>query len=372
MLTPFWLRLLGARVGPRAEVSTVVPVPSLMEVGTGAFLADDALVAPRRLFNGWVHMGPVRVGRRAFVGNSGIVAPGRTVPDGALIGVLSAAPASAQPGSSWLGQPAMELPRKPAVTDCSRTYAPPRRLVIGRALVECCRVLPMILSVMLGLLVLEVVGWVYISVGVPQAILVSGPVLLVAGLVATAVSVAAKWALVGRYDVAEHPLWTSFVWRNELADTFTEQFAVPWLVGMSIGTPLYLSGCEPWGARVGRGVWCETHWLPEPDLVELGDGVSINRGSIIQTHLFHDRLMRLDRVRLEESSTLGPHSIVLPEPPSGLARARPPHPWCCVGSRFRKTAAGLATPSRPGLVPSDSCQGPGRAPLQPIPAREPR
>ena len=259
-----------------------------MEVGTEAFLADDALIAPRRLFNGWVHMGPVRVGRRAFVGNSGIVAPGRTVPDGALIGVLSAAPASAQPGSSWLGQPAMGLPRKPAVTDCSRTYAPPRRLVIARALVECCRVLPMILSVMLGLLVLEVVGWVYISVGVSQAILVSGPVLLVAGLVATAVSVAAKWALVGRYDVAEHPLWTSFVWRNELADTFTEQLAVPWLVGMSIGTPLVPLWLRAMGARVGRGVWCETHWLPEPDLVELGDGVSINRGSIIQTHLFHD------------------------------------------------------------------------------------
>ena len=32
----------------------------------------------------------------------------------------------------------------------------------------------------------------------------------------------AKWVLVGRLRPSEHPLWSSFVWRNELADTFVE------------------------------------------------------------------------------------------------------------------------------------------------------
>ena len=40
-----------------------------------------------------------------------------------------------------------------------------------------------------------------------------------------------KWLLVGRFRAVEHPLWSSFVWRNELADTFVEVLAVPWLVG---------------------------------------------------------------------------------------------------------------------------------------------
>ena len=44
------------------------------------------------------------------------------------------------------------------------------------------------------------------------------------------------------------------------------------------------------GARIGRGVWCETYWLPEADLVELGDGSTVNRGCVVQTHLFHDRI----------------------------------------------------------------------------------
>jgi acetyltransferase-like isoleucine patch superfamily enzyme len=33
---------------------------------------------------------------------------------------------------------------------------------------------------------------------------------------------------------------------------------------------------------------------------------------VIQTHLFHDRLMRLDEVHVGAGATVGPHSIVLP------------------------------------------------------------
>jgi non-ribosomal peptide synthetase-like protein len=66
------------------------------------------------------------------------------------------------------------------------------------------------------------------------------------------------------------------------------------------------------GAGVGRGVWCESYWLPESDLVTLGEGVSVNRGCVLQTHLFHDRIMRMDTVILDQGATLGPGGIVLP------------------------------------------------------------
>ena len=52
------------------------------------------------------------------------------------------------------------------------------------------------------------------------------------------------------------------------------------------------------GARIGRGVWLETYWLPESDLVRLGDGATVNRGCVVQTHLFHDRIMSMDEVRI--------------------------------------------------------------------------
>jgi non-ribosomal peptide synthetase-like protein len=66
------------------------------------------------------------------------------------------------------------------------------------------------------------------------------------------------------------------------------------------------------GARIGRGVWLETYWLPESDLVHLGDGATVNRGCVVQTHLFHDRIMSMDEVRIDEGATLGPNGIILP------------------------------------------------------------
>ena len=59
------------------------------------------------------------------------------------------------------------------------------------------------------------------------------------------------------------------MWRNELADTFVEVVAAPWFARPATGTPLLNVWLRSLGAQIGRGVWCETYWLPETDLVEL-------------------------------------------------------------------------------------------------------
>lgn len=38
----------------------------------------------------------------------------------------------------------------------------------------------------------------------------------------------------------------------------------------------------------------------------------MNRGCVVQTHLFHDRIMSMDLVSLDAGATLGPHSVILP------------------------------------------------------------
>ncbi|WDV50557.1 amino acid adenylation domain-containing protein [Streptomyces coeruleorubidus] len=307
LVTPVWLRLLGMRIGRRAEVSTVLALPSLTTVGEGAFLADDTLTAPYELGGGWLRIGRAEIGRRAFLGNSGMTAPGRSVPDGGLVGVLSATPKKAKKGSSYLGLPPVRLPRAASGGDQSRTYDPPARLLWARALVELCRIVPVFCSAALAVgtaaALCALGGW---------APLLSGLVLLGAGCAAGLVSIAAKWLLVGRHRAGEHPLWSSFVWRNELADTFVEVLAVPWLAGAVRGTPLMSAWLRGLGAHIGRGVWVDSYWLPETDLVTLGDAATVNRGCVLQTHLFHDRILRTDTVVLREGATLGPGGIVLP------------------------------------------------------------
>jgi non-ribosomal peptide synthetase-like protein len=312
LFTPVWMRALGMRVGRRAEISTVVALPTMTSVGDGAFLADDTMVGSYELGGGWLRIERTRIGRWSFLGNSGMAAPGTKVPKRGLVGVLTATPERAKAGTSWLGMPPMKLPRTVEAADESRTFAPPRHLVLARAAVEICRVVPVMCTVALAVLTLAVFEALVGAFGYGVAAAAGAFVLLAAGLVACAVASYAKLVLVGRFRPGERPLWSNFVWRNELADTFVEVLAVPWLAGAVGGTPLMNAWLRSLGARVGRGVWCESYWLPEADLIRIGDAATVNRGCVVQTHLFHDRIMRMDTVTLEAGATLGPHGIILP------------------------------------------------------------
>ena len=258
-------------------------IPSLTQVNDQSFLADDTLIGGYELGGGWLRVERVKIGKRAFVGNSGMAAPGRKVPKASLVAVLSAAPRrkTAHAGESWLGSPPARLRRTADDNDAGRTYDPPTRLKVARG---AGRGLP------------DRAGrgrrrarrrgggrrWPRCSTARTASCspwCSPAPLLAVAGLVAALVTVAAKWLLVGRLRPGAHPLWSSFVWRNELADTFVEVVAAPWFARAVAGTPLLNVWFRLMGAKIGRGVWCETYWLPETDLVELGDGATVNQGT---------------------------------------------------------------------------------------------
>ena len=338
LFTPVWLRLLGARVGRGAEISTVLAIPRMTQVDDGAFLADDTMVATYELGHGWLHVAPSRIGKQAFLGNSGMAVAGRAVPKRGLVGVLSSAPRKAKKGSSYLGMPPMPLRRAVETADASRTFAPPSRLKAARAAIELCRIVPVMCAAALAVLVLAALAAVWSAAGPVVAAIAAPAVLVVAGLAAGALTTSVKWLLTGRFRAVDQPLWSSFVWRTELADMFVETLAVPWLVGWSAGTPLLPCWLRTMGAKIGRGVWLESYWLPETDLVRLGDGATVNRGCVVQTHLFHDRIMRMSEVTVAEGATVGPQGIVLP--------------GASVGARTTVGPGSLVT--RGDAVPADS------------------
>ncbi len=313
LFTPVWLRALGMKVGRRVEISTVLALPSMTTVGDGAFLADDTMVASYELGGGWLRIAAARIGKRAFLGNSGMTAAGREVPNRGLVGVLSVdaeglqegplvpghAPDAAAQGRRGRRPEPHVRPAAPAGAGQGRGRAVPARAGDLHAWRWPCWCWA---------------GWSTWPRGTASARRWPAA--------ACCCSVPACWPAwsrsrrsgcwSGRFRVTERPLWSSFVWRNELADTFVEVLAVPWLAGAIGGTPLMNLWLRGLGARIGRGVWTETYWLPEADLVRIGAGATVNRGCVVQTHLFHDRIMRMDEVTLDEGATLGPHGIVLP------------------------------------------------------------
>lgn len=322
-----WLRLLGLRVGRRAEVSTAVGLNRLATLADTSFLADDVVFSIGRASGGWLQLAPIELGSRTFVGNGAILQSDTKVGDDCLVGLLSSPPTRSADGTSWLGLPALELPRVPDRPDPARTTNPPRRLVLARGVMELVRILlPSTLSVMLGLLAIVALDSIGQSSGSVWVTAVAAPlVLLAASIGAVAVTVLLKWVLMGRYRVGEYPLWSLFVWRDELINTCQEQLAGAWLLSAALGTPLMTLYLRAMGAEVGKDVWLETLAVTEFDLVHLGDGCVVNRGACIETHLFHDRLMRTGPATLGPGSTLGPNSAVLPD--TALAAG------CSVGAR---------------------------------------
>lgn len=312
LFTTVWLRMLGARVGRDVEASTVLLIPSMTTIEDGAFLADDTMVATYELSGGWMRLGPARIGKRAFLGNSGMAGVGHRVPRDGLVAVLSVAPEKSKAGSSWLGSPAVRLRRVVNDADLERTYRPLPALRVARLLWELGRIVPVIVTCALGLAVMFTLAWLIETWDLVAAALLSGIVLMVAGALAAAITTAAKWIIVGPIRAGEHTLWSSFVWRTEVSDTFTEMLAAPWFANAAAGTPALAIWLRSLGAKIGRGVWTDTYWFPEPDLVVLGDGATVNRGCVVQTHLFHDRVMSIDTVTLQAGATLGPHSVILP------------------------------------------------------------
>ena len=320
--TPVWLRWLGAEVGTNVEASTVILQPALTQIGDGAFLADDTMIGSYELQRGWMHVGQAKVGKRSFVGNSGMVAAGRKLSKNSLVAVLSATPKKTKSGSSWLGSPPVRLRRTEVEADDALTYAPPARLKLVRSAWESLRLLAVWCSVVIAVAVVVALdGLAQLGGGAADgagpggwwlAAVLGGVVLMLAGALAAGSSVLAKTVLVGRISPGEHPLWSSFIWRNEVVDNFIEVVSAPWFGRIASGTPSLVWWLRALGARIGHGVWCESYWLPEADLVTLGDSSTVNRGCVVQTHLFHDRVMSLDTVVLGAGSTLGPNSVILP------------------------------------------------------------
>lgn len=333
-LTPMWLRLLGARVGKDAEVSTAVVLPKFTDIREGAFLADDTMVGGYELGGGWLLLGVSKIGRRSFLGNSGIAGPGRKLGKNALVAVLSSTPKKAKAGSNWWGSPPERLRRVAVETEGGedRTYRPGFGVKAARGAVETLRLLAPMVSLALGVLVLSVmhlaaVGTVHlvdgmvgvdsdtataVLLGLVVAWFIGSPLLLAAGLIAMLVTVAAKWLCVGKHKKADHALWSPFVWLNELQDAFVETVAAPWYFNPALGTGGLNRALRWLGADVGRGAWVESYWLPETDLCRIGTGATVGRGCVVQTHLFQDRVMSLDTVELAPGATLGPHSVALP------------------------------------------------------------
>ncbi|MBI3541807.1 MAG: non-ribosomal peptide synthetase, partial [Deltaproteobacteria bacterium] len=314
---PSWLRLLGARIDARAELSTVWNFsPELIEVGEESFFADGSIVGGKRFYGGRFEIAFNRIGRRSFVGNSAVVPVGASLGDGCLLGVQSLPPADSKctpDGTEWLGSPAFRLPHRVKVGnfDASVTFKPTRKLYVQRALIDALRiVIPGYIGLSAAAVGVTATYLVLTRFGL-AAMFASLPLTALAlGLYAMLCVAALKKLVMGTFKPVIVPLWSMYVWLNEMVNGAYESVMAPALAPY-LGTPLAAPLLRLVGCRIGKRTFLETTLFSEFDLVEIGDYAALNAGAIVQNHLFEDRVMKSDALKIGESCTVGNLAVVL-------------------------------------------------------------
>ncbi len=317
LFAPAWYRLLGAKVGRHAEISSAIGVvPDLLTLGDETFIADAVMLGDDKIDGGWMTLRPTVISRRSFVGNGAYISDGTTLPENVLIGVHSRAPDSERirDGDTWLGSPPINLPAREQVCGFpeSLTFRPSILRRIGRALVEAFRIIA-------PHAIVTAVGYTIVLDLMPAAGAgLWGQVIwnltligMLYGLGCFVFVLALKWLFLSRYQTCTKPMWTPFVWASEAVTNLYEGVAVPNFLRYLRGTPWLPVAMNVLGCRIGRGVYLDTTDITEFDCVRIGDYSELNAMACPQTHLFEDRVMKIDVVSIGARVYMGPRSTVL-------------------------------------------------------------
>jgi non-ribosomal peptide synthetase-like protein len=317
LFLPPYLRLLGAKIGRRVEISTAMHMmPDLLELGDGSFLADACIVGGHRIYHGFIDISSTCVGARTFIGNSALVPAAVDIGDNGLIGVMSTPPDGMKrtpDGTRWLGSPGFELPLTQQVACCNdaQTFNPTRKLVLQRIATEVIKLLLPGVAVMANLIgFCGVMVLAYRTLPLWQVLLAAPFAALAFSVVAIAFVAVVKQLVMGRFVPVVRPLWCGYVWRNELVTALYETVAAP-IMTLFLGTPFVSPFLRMMGCKIGRWVFLETTLFSEFDLVEIGDYAALNLGSTVQTHLFEDRMMKSDYLKIGPECSVGNMTVIL-------------------------------------------------------------
>ncbi len=363
--TPFWLRELGARIGVRAEVSTIANIdPDLLVIGDESFVADMASVGSATYANGHVAFRPTTVAKRAFIGNASYVPAGTHLGSDSLLGVGSTPPVDGVPeGTSWLGSPSIYLPRREVYDEFSEeeTFRPGWHQVAGRYVIEFLRIVVPSSVLALSMFATLHLTSLFVRTGAPLwQITLALPAIALAMSMCVVIAVALlKWVVVGKYKPRVEPLWNFFVRRSEFVTGVYEAAAVPALLQILTGTPMLGPALRLFGVKVGRRTLIDTTYVTEFDLVRIGDDTLVGTNVSLQTHLFEDRVMKMNIVDVADKVSVGTRSVVLYDTHVGSEASLAPLTLVMKGEHVPERTGWAGIPAQPAARFVPAITGPG-------------
>jgi non-ribosomal peptide synthetase-like protein len=314
----YYLRALGYDLGRVEQTGSNFGTnvkhesPYLSAVGRGTMVADGLSFANADFSSTSFRVSQVSVGAHTFVGNNIVYPPQGKTGDNCLLAtkVLVPIEGNVREGVGLLGSPSFEIPRSVARdVDLDlgnddelrrRLAAKARHNLVTMALYLLVRwgyvtLLTLTTAVAAdlghawGALVAVLVSAVVLLVGVPYYVLVERAVTGLEALRPTGCSI---------YDRA--------FWRHE------RYWKVPvrtYLLMFS-GTPMKNLIARILGVRIGRRVFDDGSMFVENAFVTVGDGCTLNAGSVVQCHSQEDGAFKSDRTAIGAGCTLGVGAFV--------------------------------------------------------------
>ncbi|WP_454782738.1 Pls/PosA family non-ribosomal peptide synthetase [Legionella sp. WA2022007384] len=318
LFMPAFLRLLGAKLGKGVEMGeTPHIIPDLVTIEEGGFTASSVALAWPSVYNGLISFAPVTIGRRGFVGNVSLLPAGKSIGEGALLGCLSVTPSdgrAAEPHSAWLGSPAVFLPKRELFVGFSDkdTFYPSKKLYFMRLFIELIRIiLPSTFSLIALFNMLYVLDYMLSEYSWFVTALVLPPVEMFITVCLVGVLVGLKWIMLGKLKPLTKPIWDPFIWKNDVIEYSYNYYTNPHWTNKVLGTPFALWVHRCLGTKAGKRVFTDSAEFSEFDLITIGDDVCINAETIIQTHLYEDRIFKVSNVTIGSGCNVGVGSIVL-------------------------------------------------------------
>lgn len=311
MFWPIWLRLAGMHVGRGCEISTIIDVvPETIRIGPESFFADGIYLGPPLIHRNAVTIGQTTLGRGTFLGNHAVIPTGASLPDDLFIGVCTIADDRRwAAGTSWFGNPPMQLPRRDVVqTDRRLTHTPGTLRYCTRLFWESLRftlpLLPLVIASgwLWAMTVWQLDWWV-------QALVIA-PIVTFSSLAAACLAVVAlKWLLLGRAGSGQHPLWSCWCSRWDFLYVAWQFYALAPLAALE-GTLYLAMYLRAMGTRIGRRVVLGPGMgqLADPDMVEIEDDATVSAN--YQAHSFEDRVLKLAPVVVCKGATVGEAAVV--------------------------------------------------------------
>lgn len=121
-----------------------------------------------------------------------------------------------------------------------------------------------------------------------------------------AVSIGAKWLIIGRMKEGDYPLWGSYYFRWWLVKTLLRLMPVQFITA----TPLYPVYLRLLGVKVAPDAQIATLEIGAVDLVSIGSDVSLSSQVVLNNAVVEDGLLKLRRITLGDHAYIGSSAIM--------------------------------------------------------------